>query len=107
MATIACPRCRATFETQATTATRCRECRSVVHMGAGRSRARRSTSAQHSSTTRWSTEPTDDRGSVLLLAAGLVLLAVVGYGIYRYVRERRRKAIDQEPGAPLPPYDLS
>ena len=107
MTTIACPRCDTTFETQATTATRCRECRSVVHVGAGRSRARRSPGAQHSSTPRWSTEPTDDRGSVLLLAAGLVLLAVVGYGIYRYVRERRRKAIDQEPGAPLPPYDLS
>ena len=107
MATIACPRCRATFETQATTATRCRECRSVVHMGAGRAGARRSPIRQRSSTTAWSTEATDGGSRVLLLAAGMVLLALVGYGIYRYVRERRRKAIDQEPGAPLPPYDLS
>ena len=105
--TIACPRCEATFVTKATTATRCRACRSVVHMGAGRSGARRSPSLRRSSTTTWSTEPTDDRGSVLLFAAGLVLLVLVGYGIYRCVRGRRQMVAEQKPGAPLPPYDLS
>lgn len=107
MATIECPPCETTFESRATTATRCRSCRSVVHVGAGRSGVRRSSSAQRSSTTAWSTEPADDGGSVLVFAAGLVLLAVVGYGIYRYVRGRRQKAIDQEAGAPLPPHHLS
>jgi hypothetical protein len=33
MTAIECPRCETTFETQATTATRCRVCRSVVHVG--------------------------------------------------------------------------
>jgi len=55
----------------------------------------------------WSAEATDGERSVLLLAAGLVLLALVGYGIYRYVRERRQKVTEQVPDAPLPPYDLS
>ena len=111
MTAIECPRCETTFETtfetRATTATRCRSCGSVVHVGAGRSGARRGPSAQGSSTTVWSTEATDAGSSVLLLAAGLVFLALVGYGIYRYARERRQMVTEQVPGAPLPPYDLS
>ena len=54
----------------------------------------------------WSTEATDGGSSVLLLAAGLVFLALVGYGIYHYVRERWQMVTEQVPDAPLP-YDLS
>ncbi len=57
MTTIECPRCETTFETKATTATRCRSCRSVVHVGGG---AGRRSSATRRATTVWSVEPADD-----------------------------------------------
>ena len=40
MTTISCPSCGFTFETAATTNTRCRRCRKVVRIGAGQRAAR-------------------------------------------------------------------
>ncbi len=100
MTAIECPRCETTFETKATTATRCRACRSVVHVGAGRAGGRRSPSVRRSSATAWSTEPADDGSGILLLGAGLVLVVLVGYGIYRYVTGRRQKSAEEDADSP-------
>ena len=106
MTAIDCPRCETTFETQATTATRCRSCRSVVHVGGGRSTGQRSRAAQRAEAV-WSVEPAD--GEAGGISAVLVLVAVaVGVGIYLYVRaRRRRKAAEEEQDNPSGAYDLS
>ena len=106
MATIECPRCETSFETQATTATRCRSCRSVVHVGGGRSTGQQRPAAPLRSTTTWSVEPSDDEGGGLVV--GLLVAVAVGVGIYLYVRARRKaKAAEAEQGTPTAPYDLS
>ena len=92
MTTIECPRCETTFETQATTATRCRSCRSVVHVGGVASRR---SLATRRATTAWSMEPADEEdGGVSLV---LVLVAVgVGVGVYLYVRAQRMRRAGEE-----------
>ncbi|MDA8310769.1 MAG: hypothetical protein M0Z46_09175 [Actinomycetota bacterium] len=93
MATIECPRCETTFETKATTATRCRSCRSVVHVGGGPGRR---SSAADRATTAWGMESAgdDEDGGIGLV---LVLVAVgVGIGVYLYFRARRRRKGGEE-----------
>ena len=85
MTTIACPRCETTFETQATTATRCRSCRSVVHVGG---RAGQRSSAQRRSITAGSMDSGDDEDGRLVVV-GLLVVAAIVVGIYLYVRARR------------------
>lgn len=50
---LTCPACGLSFETQASTNTRCRRCRKVINIGARRSPARVSASADDSSA-QWS-----------------------------------------------------
>ena len=103
MTAIECPRCETTFETQATTATRCRSCRSVVHVG-GRGTGQRSP-ALRPTTTAWSAEPADDRDGRLVVV-GLLVAVAVGVGIYLYVKARRsRKAAEEheDPSRSDPP----
>ena len=92
MTTIACPRCDTTFETQATTATRCRECRSVVHLG--QRSVPGGTPVPSWSRTRspgLEDEPGEGTVVVVVLAAAGVVLAV-----YLFVRAwRRRRAAER------------
>ena len=104
MTVIECPRCETTFETQATTATRCRSCRTVVHVG-GRGTGQQSPALRRA-TTAWSTEPADDEDDGLVVV-GLLVAVAVGVGIYLVVKAwRRRKAAERdepyqwEPGNP-------
>lgn len=67
--TITCPACGLTFETQATTNTRCRRCRKVVNIG------RSATSAGGSSDRLPASAPIDDvpsGASPVLIGTGLV-----------------------------------
>ena len=108
MTTIECPRCEPTFETKATTATRCRSCRSVVHVGPRRSTGQRSPAQVRSTTTAWSAELADDENSAALVVLGTFVALAIGVGIYLYVRARRRKkATEEEKGSLSAPYDLS
>ena len=97
MTAISCPRCETTFETQATTATRCRECRSVVHIG-GQATERRARSPRRALTT-WSEEElagTETTTGVAIVA--ILVAAAIGVGIYLYVRARRRRRAAEEAG---------
>ena len=91
MTTIECFRCGRSFETRATTATRCPSCRSVVHISRGTSSARpgsstaRSRVREHDSE---SVEPAGDADGVVLLLAALM---VGGFVLYRLVRQWRRR----------------
>ena len=97
---VTCPRCGDDFETQATTATRCRSCRSVVHVGGGT--GRRSSVARRASTA-WDMEPAEDEGGGLVVV-GLFVAVAVGVGLYLYVRaRRRRKAAEEQVDAPARP----
>ncbi len=94
MTTISCPRCETTFESQATTATRCRECRSVVHVG------QRTTSgtARRAPSTRREEEPGDDEGDAPDTVALVLVAVAVGVGIYLFLRAWRRRRAAQEQG---------
>ena len=92
MTTISCPRCDTTFETQATTATRCRSCRSVVHLGQ-RSVVGSAPAPPRSRPPSPALEDEPDGGTaiVVVLAAVGVVLAV-----YLFARAwRRRRAAEQ------------
>ncbi len=102
MATIECPRCETTFETQATTATRCRSCRSVVHVGRGATSG--SLRASRPAHATWSTDETD--GEAAQPGAIVVVFVIAGIAIvgYLFVRAwRRRKASGPASGMPSVP----
>ena len=103
MTTIECFRCGRSFETRATTATRCPSCRSVVHISRGTSSARpgsstaRSRVREHDSE---SSEPAGDADGVVLLLAALM---VGGFVLYRLVRRWRKRTAEatELPGEPV------
>lgn len=101
MTTISCPRCETTFESQATTATRCRECRSVVHVG-GRATERRARSPRRASTI-WSEEEPDGEETTTGIAIAVILVVTaIGVGVYLYVRARRRRKAGEVRENPTP-----
>ena len=74
MTNITCPRCATTFETEATTATRCRRCAYVVHIGRSAPRptpVRPMTTAQLDSN-----DPGDGLALVLFVAAAALAIVV-------------------------------
>ena len=92
---ITCPRCGLAFETQATTNTRCRRCKTVVRVGPGESRSPRRTAEP-------AAEPPLELagGGLLVVAAGVLVLAFyVAPAIVRAVRRRR--------GTEAPPFATS
>lgn len=83
---ITCPRCGLVFETQATTNTRCRRCKSVVRIGSGPAHKVRPAGEPAPD------EPSDElaNGGLLVVAAGVVILVFyVAPVIVRFVRSRR------------------
>ena len=80
---ITCPRCDLAFETQATTNTRCRRCKTVVRVGAGPpGQSRRAPQPAPD-------EPAADLAGdgLIVVAAGVVILALyVVPAIIRFVR---------------------
>lgn len=84
--TITCPRCGLGFESRATTATRCRRCRTVVRVGARRV----SPSGRGGEATPDQQAQELAGGGVLLLVAGVVILGFyVVPAVVRAVRRRR------------------
>ena len=82
--TISCPRCGLDFETQATTATLCRSCRHVIHVGSAPSaRIRRTVGSapEYRADTAGGT-------ALVLAAAGLFLAFYVVPRVVRAVRRR-------------------
>lgn len=86
--TIACPRCGFAFETLAITNTRCRRCKTVVGIASGPARQSRRLA-----------EPAPDEpsaalagGSLLLVAAGVILAFYVVPSIVRFIRSCRAAA---------------
>ena len=99
MTTIACPRCETTFETQATTATRCHACRSVVHVSRGAPPVALRSPRPARGT--WSTEEAD--GETARTETIVIVLAIAGIAVvaYLFVRAwRRRKASGEASGVP-------
>ena len=83
--TITCPRCGLTFESQATTATRCRSCRYVVRVGSSpsaRPRRARESSTDYSGGTAGG-------AAVVIGAVGLILAFYVVPRVVRAVRRRQ------------------
>ena len=115
MATIECPRCETTFETQATTATRCRSCGAVVHLGrrSTSGTTRRTPSATSPSVARAPggaarhdsyVETTDGQGDLVVLLGVLgVVAGLIGWWWRRKAAERGvdTPASDVAPGAPI------
>ena len=82
---ITCPRCGLEFESQATTATRCRSCRYVVRVGNSSSADTRRTDASPSEYGGGTAG-----GAVLVIGAvGLLLVFCVVPRVVRAVRRRR------------------
>ena len=87
---VTCPRCGLSFESQATTATRCRSCRYVVRVGSSpsaRTRRAQATSAEY-------------RGGTVdgaVLAIGAVGLFLAFYVVPRVVRAVRRHRAGRAP----------
>ena len=87
---VTCPRCGLSFESQATTATRCRSCRYVVRVGSSpsaRTRRAQATSAEY-------------RGGTVdgaVLAIGAVGLFLAFYVVPRIVRAVRRRRAAMAP----------
>ncbi|MHB1582995.1 MAG: hypothetical protein ACYCU7_18295 [Acidimicrobiales bacterium] len=59
---VTCPRCGLAFETEATTNTRCRRCKSVVQIGRGPGKARSTPSVTDSTGPDERTDPAGDPG---------------------------------------------
>jgi len=122
MTTISCKRCGTTFDTQATTATRCRSCRSVVHLS---SRQKRPSTTPRVDTgrARGSIERdgphggeivriTDDGDPVALVAFVAVVVIQVGSWLFWHLRARRHERAARRPDSgaptdPIGPYDVS
>ncbi len=104
MSIITRPRCDASFETQATTATRCRSCRSVVHVGRSVSPARHSDAAAPAlrSVSRdyeddgESLEPLQHGGPFMPLGLVVIAASVTAW----WWRKRRGTERGAEPPAP-------
>lgn len=87
--TITCPRCGLAFETQATTNTRCRRCKTVVRIGSGR--AGQSSRAGGPAPEEPSAELAGS--GLVVIAAGVVIVAFyVVPAIVRFVRRRADRA---------------
>ena len=99
---ITCPRCETIFETQATTATRCRSCRSMVHVG--RRATPGSVRTPRLARATWSTDEAD--GETARTEAIVIVLAIAGIAIaaYLFVRAWRRKASGPASGVPGVPH---
>jgi LSD1 subclass zinc finger protein len=85
--TITCPRCGLAFESQATTATRCPSCRTVVHISRGTSSVRSGSSQRPSRAERpYSDSDADDGGGTVVI---LALVAFGGWLLWQWWRSRR------------------
>ena len=82
---VTCGRCGYTFPTNATTATRCRQCRHSVRIGSGPGGSRATT--QRDSIAERDDEVT--RVNYVDLAGLAVCLALVASGIWKWWRKRR------------------
>lgn len=88
MTTVTCGRCGHSFETQARTNTRCRRCRTVVHVG--RSGHRGMTASSGASVQRLSAGDCPGEDPATAASTAMILLATlfgwIGYEVWQWWR---------------------